>query len=235
MVEFTVREMDFCFTKISRIFTQTERRAMNAPHNPSLCVYVGNTSAVDDQALLNYCAQFNSNVPCLLDEPSEGKWLFCDFRIMEFATEEQLRTFLDVPAHKINGITLDVRFYPSMFDKAEMLNTDRKLFIGPLVNSTDINAIVQFYKFIDPRLEYAVSRKNQQTYVLMEFSNRQYARTILEQRTIPKTVEDQVFNIHPAVSPTECIDRTLPLTDGPKQICTNPIDKLPTQTTRKSM
>ena len=115
MVEFTVHEIDFCFTKISRFspHLQTERRPMSAPYNPSLCVYLGNTSAVDDQALLNYCVQFNTNVPCLLDEPSREKWLFCDFRIMEFSTDEQLKTFLDVPIHKIDGIILDVQFYPA--------------------------------------------------------------------------------------------------------------------------
>lgn len=175
--------------------------------NLSLCVYIGNTASFDDQILINYCSEFGTILSCSILNCPEEKRSFCDFRIVEFATRQQLDYFLDRSLHKIGSITLDVKFYEDLLENVEILNIDRKLFIGPICNTNNISAIVQFYKLIDPNLSSCLSRQNNQTFILLESSNRQYIRTIVQQKTIPQTFDNQIFTIHLPIHPKELITK----------------------------
>jgi hypothetical protein len=189
--------------------------------NLSLCVYVGNTSSFDDQTLINYCSQYGEIVSCSIENCPNEKRLFCDFRIIEFATKQQLDYFLNISIHKIGSIILDVKYYKNLLENFEILNIDRKLFIGPILtlNSNNINTIVQFYKLIDRNLQYCLSNQNNQIYILIEFSNRQYMRTIIQQNTIPKTLDNQIFNIHTPIHPKEFISKRILTKKNQYQIC----------------
>src|SRR5689334_7868919 len=101
--------------------------------NLSLCVYIGNTSSFDDQILINYCSQFGKIVSCSIDNCSDDKRSFCDFRIIEYSTKQQLNYFLNQSIHKIGSIILDVKLYENLLENFEILNIDRKLFIGPIL------------------------------------------------------------------------------------------------------
>ena len=166
--------------------------------NLSLCVYIGNTSSVDDQILINYCSQFGKILSCT----PNNKPSFYDFRIIEFAVKHQLDQFINQSLHKLGSIILDVKLYENLFNNIEISNFDRKIFIGPIINSNHINLVVQFYKLIDPNLTFCLS---QQGYILIEFSSRQYIRTIIQQKTIPQTFDNQIFTIHLPVHPKELI------------------------------
>jgi len=185
--------------------------------NISLCVYIGNTSSFDDQILINYCSQFGQIVSCSIDNCPDNKRLFCDFRIIEFRTKQQLEYFLHRSIHKIGSIILDIKLYKNILDNSEILNIDRKLFIGPILNSNNINTIVQFYKLIDPNLQYCLSLQ----YILIEFSSRQYVRTIIQQKTIPKTIDNQIFTIHTPIHPKELISKKISIKKNQYQICIN--------------
>jgi hypothetical protein len=188
--------------------------------NPSLCVYIGNTSSIDDQLLINYCSQYGTILSC-----SHEKRLFCDFRIIEFSNNQQLEDFLRISTHKIGSIILDVKLYQDLLDNFQLLNIDRKLFIGPILNSNNINTIVQYYKLIDPRLQHCLSKQDKQIYILIEFSNRQYIRTIIQQQTIPTTYDNQIFTIHAPVHPKELINKQIPIRNNQCQLCINGLNE----------
>jgi hypothetical protein len=179
---------------------------MSSFQNPSLCVYIGNTSSFDDQSLINYCSKYGTILSCSIGNCPREKRSFCDFRIIEFANKQQLEYFLSISTHEIGSIRFDVKLYENLLDNSQLLNIDRKLFIGPILNPNEINPLVQFYKIIDPTLQYCLSRQDKQIYILMEFNNRQYIRTIIQQKTIPKTIDNQIYNIHAAVHPKEVIN-----------------------------
>ena len=145
--------------------------------NLSLCVYIGNTITLDDDALLNYCSRFGTILPSSFEKDK-----FCDFHIIEFSNSEHLKNFLNTPIHKINKTILDVKLYKHILINNDILNIDRKFFIGPVFNKNDINIIVQFYKIIDPLLYYYLSEQDKQVYLLFEFSNRQSVTTILKNK-----------------------------------------------------
>ncbi|CAF1192050.1 unnamed protein product [Adineta steineri] len=191
--------------------------------NPSLCVYIGNTSSFDDQILIDYCSKFGTIVSCSIDNCPNEKRIFCDFHIVEFATKQQLESFFNKPIHQIDSIILDVKLYEKLIENFEILNIDRKLFIGPIIDLNDINIITEFYKQIDPILQYYISSHGTQTYVLIEFSNRQHIRTIIQQQIIPKTVDNKMFAIHTAIHPKEFINKKLFATNSQSQICINGI------------
>ena len=198
--------------------------------NSSLCVYIGNISSFDDQSLINYCSQFGTILSCTIANCPRDKRSFCDFRIIEFATKDQLEKFLHVSIHQIGSTILNVKFYEDLLDNCEILNIDRKLYIGPILNSNHINTIVQFYKIIDPTLQYCISRQDKQTYILIEFSNRQYIRTIIQQKTIPKTIDNQIFTIHTAVNPKELLTKKISTNSSRYQICVNGLTDQITET-----
>jgi len=189
--------------------------------NLSLCVYIGNTASFDDQTLTNYCSQFGQILSCSIDNCPDEKRLFCDFRIIEFATKQQLDYFLSTSIHKIGSVILDIKLYQNLLNHFQILNIDRKLFIGPILNSNNINIIVQFYKLIDPNLQYCLSQQDNQIYILIEFSNRQYIRTIIQQKTIPKTIDNQILTIHTPIHPKELIHKKILTKKSQCQICIN--------------
>jgi hypothetical protein len=197
----------------------TSNFSQSSFQNLLLCVYIGNTSSFDDQTLINYCSKFGTILSCSIDNCPDEKRPFCDFRIVEFSTKQQLEHFLSISIHKIGSIILDIKLYKNLLENFELLNIDRKLFIGPILNPTDINTITQFYKIIDRTLQYCLSRQEQQTYILIEFSNRQYIRTIIQQQTIPKTIDNQILTIHTAVHPKELINKKISKTNNQYQIC----------------
>jgi len=187
--------------------------------NVSLCVYIGNTASIDDQILINYCSQFGKIVSCTILNCPDEKRSFCDFRIIEFATKQQLNYFLDRSLHKLGSIILDVKLYENLLNNFEILNIDRKLFIGPILNPNHMNIIVQFYKLIDPNLNFCLSRQTNQAYILIECSNRQYIRTIIQQQTIPQTFDNQIFTIHLPIHPKELISQQISTKNNRNQIC----------------
>jgi hypothetical protein len=187
--------------------------------NLSLCVYIGNTASFDDHILINYCSQFGKVLSCTILNCPDEKRSFCDFRIIEFSTKQQLDYFLDQSIHKLGSIILDIKLYEHLLNNFELLNFDRKIFIGPIFNSNHINIIVQFYKLIDPNLNFYLSRHGQQGYILIECSNRQYIRTIIQQQTIPQTFDNQIFNIHLPIHPKELISNQISTRNHRNQIC----------------
>ncbi|CAF0998512.1 unnamed protein product [Adineta ricciae] len=183
-------------------------------HDPSLCVYIGNISSIDEQSLINYCAKFGTILSCSIANCPDEQRSFCDFRFVEFTTKQDFDTFLNFPQHGIDSIKLDVKTYANLLKNFELLNIDRKLFVGPIMYQKDIKTVTQFYKTIDPSLCHCLSRQTDDVYILIEFSSRQYLRTIIQQQTIPKTIDNQIFTIHPAVHPKDYIPVT-----GKLRIC----------------
>ncbi|UJR13490.1 hypothetical protein I4U23_000504 [Adineta vaga] len=195
---------NFCLILIYNHIIHNEIRVhMTSIRNTSLCIYIGNTSSIDDQVLLNYCSKFGTILSCSIAECPDDKRLFCDFRIIEFSNQQHFEQFLNFPQHGIDSIKLDIISYENLLNNFDLLNLDRKLFVGPIINQNDIKTIVQFYKIIDSLLHHCLSRQQNQVYILIEFSSRQYIRTIIQQQTIPKTIDNQIFTIHPAVHPKE--------------------------------
>jgi len=181
--------------------------------NLSLCVYIGNTTTLDDETLLNYCSRFGPNISF-----SFKKEKFCDFHIIEFSDCEHLKNFLNTTIHKIDKIILDVKLYKHIVTNNDILNIDRKFFIGPVLNKTDINIIVQFYKMIDPILHYYLSEQDNQTYLLFEFSNRQSVTTIFDKQTIPITIEHRKFFIYKPIHPKEFVNKIISMKNKQNQI-----------------
>lgn len=177
-------------------------------HDLSLCVYIGNISSIDEQTLINYCAKFGTILSCSIANCPDEQRSFCDFRFVEFTSKDEFDAFLNFPQHGIDSIKLDVKTYENLLKNFELLNSNRKLFVGPIVNQKDIKTVTQFYKIIDPSLCHCLSRQTDQVYILIEFSTPQYLRTIIQQQTIPKTIDNQIFTIHPAVHPKDHIQVT---------------------------
>jgi hypothetical protein len=182
--------------------------------NLSLCVYIGNTSSIDDQILFNYCSRFGR----IISSSSFLKERFCDFHIIEFENDEQLKTFLEETIHQIDRLKLDVKLYKHILINNDILNLDRKFFIGPIINSKDINTIVEFYKILDPTLHYALTKQDKQSYLLVEFNNRQSVTTIFEKQTIPVTVEHRKFFIHKPLHPKQFRNKIISMNNKQNQI-----------------
>lgn len=187
--------------------------------NVSLCIYIGNISSFDDKILIDYCSQYGEIISCSISDCPNEKRLFCDFRIIEFGTKRQLDYFLQTSIHKIGPIILDIKLYKNLLDNFEILNIDRKLFIGPILNSNNISTVVQFYKLVDRNLQYYLSEQDKQIYILIEFSTRQFTRTIIQQKTIPKTMDNQIFTIHAPIHPKELINKQISTKKVQHQIC----------------
>ena len=94
---------------------------MTSIFNLSFCIYIGNTTPIDDQTLLNYCSRFGT-----VRSSPFGREQFCDFHLIEFANYEQSQRFLNQNNHEINRIVLDVRFYKHILTHHDILNIDRK-------------------------------------------------------------------------------------------------------------
>ncbi|CAF1272781.1 unnamed protein product [Rotaria sp. Silwood1] len=186
--------------------------------NLSLCVYIGNTCSFDDDILINYCSQYGRIISCTIDKCPNEKRIFCDFRIIEFSNKEELEKFLHISLHKIDLIELDIKLYKNLLDNIDILNIDRKIFIGPIFNLNDINIIIEFYKLIDQKIKSYISKQNKQIYILIEFSNREFIRTIIKQKTIPKIIDNQILNIHTAINPKEYLKNNISLENNHHQI-----------------
>ncbi|CAF0779298.1 unnamed protein product [Rotaria sp. Silwood1] len=181
--------------------------------NLSLCVYIGNTSALDDRTLLAYCSRFGTIV-----SSSFEKEKFCDFHIIEYAKYEQLERFLNEKIHEINTILLDVKLYKTILTNNAILNIDRKFFIGPILNSNDIHIIIEFYKKIDAALRHCLSQQDKQVYLLFELNNRQSVTTIFEKQTIPITTEHRNFSIYRPLHPKEFVNKIISTKNKENQI-----------------
>ena len=176
----------------------------NLIQNPSLCVYIGNISSISDQNLISYVSKYGQILSYLNE-----KRAFCDFRIIEFSTEQELDSFLQLSNHQIDSLTLDIRLYKDLLTNFDLLNLNRRCFLGPIINPHNINTIIQFYKLIDPNLNYFLTQQNQLTYLLIEFFKPQYIQTIIQQNTLPKTLDNQIYTIHLPIHPKELIEKTL--------------------------
>ncbi|CAF0815671.1 unnamed protein product [Rotaria sordida] len=181
--------------------------------NLSLCIYIGNTTSLDDKTLLTYCSRFGTIV-----SSSFEKEKFCDFHIIEFANHEQVEKFLDENIHDVDGILLDVKLYKTIYTNNAILNIDRKFFIGPILNSNDINTIIEFYKKIDSSLRYYLSKQDKQAYLLFELNNRQSITTIFEKQTIPITIEQRNFFIYKPIHPKQFVNKIISMKNKQNQI-----------------
>jgi hypothetical protein len=181
--------------------------------NLSLCVYIGNTALLDDQTILTYCSRFGTIISSLFN-----KLKFSDFHIIEFANREQLESFININIHEIDRTVLDVKLYKHLLTNNDILNIDRKFFIGPILNSNDITTIAQFYKALDPALHYYLSEQNTQAYLLFECNNRQSVTRIFEKQTIPITVDHRKFFIHKPVHPKQFVNKIISMKNKQNQI-----------------
>ncbi|CAF2468184.1 unnamed protein product [Rotaria sp. Silwood2] len=181
--------------------------------NLSLCVYIGNTSSLDDKTLLTYCSRFGTIVSSLLEKEK-----FCDFHLIEYANYGQLDRFRNEKIHDIDNTLLDVKLYKTILTNNPILSIDRKFFIGPILNSNDIHTIVEFYKKIDSALHYCVSKQEKQAYLLFELNNRQSVTTIFEKQTIPITVEHRNFSIYKPVHPKQFVNKIVSMKNKQNQI-----------------
>lgn len=173
----------------------------------SLRVYLGNCSSVDDQTLIKYCSSFGRVRSCSVGQCPTEKRAFCDFRLLEFVDQLSVERFLGVGPHRIGHVLLDVHSFDRLVHNFDLLNIDRKLFLGPIGKSTDVQTIVDFYRTIDPHLQHCLTRSSsEETFVLLELTNRQLTRTILERRPLP----DRIVDIHPAVHPKDFLTKRTP-------------------------
>jgi hypothetical protein len=188
--------------------------SISSYNNLSLCVYIGNTTSIDDKTLFNYCSHFGT----IISSSSFTKEKFCDFHIIEFINDKQLENFLRITIHEINRIILDVKLYKHILIHNDLLNIDRKFYIGPILNSKDENMIVQFYKILDPTLKYCVSKQDKEVYLLFEFNNRQSITRIFEKQTIPITVEQRKFSVYKPLHPKEFVKKIISMKNKQNQI-----------------
>jgi len=181
--------------------------------NLSFCVYIGNTILIDDETLLNYCSRFG-----IISYSSFEKENFCDFHIIEYSNNEQLENFLNIKIHKIDRTILDVKLYKHILIYNDVLNIDRKFFIGPLLNFNDENLIVEFYKTIEPSLQYDLTKQNNQLYLLFQFNNRQTITTIFEKQTIPIINEHRKLSLYKPIHPKQFVNKISTMKNKQNQI-----------------
>lgn len=182
-------------------------------NNLSLCVYIGNTSGLDEASLFGYCAHFGA----VISSPVEKK-KFCDFHIIEFANDNQLEKFLSENIHEVNRILLEVKLYKNILTNNDILNIDRKFFIGPIISPNDVHMIAEFYRKTDPTLRYCVLKQDKQLYVMFELNNRQYVTKIFEKQLIPITHESQYLSIHKPVHPKQYINELISMKNKHNQV-----------------
>ena len=182
--------------------------------NLSFCIYIGNTSSIDEETLCNYCSRFGTirTLPSFVNEK------FCDFHIIEFATGEQTQRFLNLPNHQINRKQLEVRSYKHILAYPDTLNIDQKFYIGPIHRSRDENSIVQYYKNIDPILQYCSFKQNEQVYLLFELSNRHLVATIFERQRKPLLHERQGLTLYKPIHPKQFRTRIISMKNKDNQI-----------------
>lgn len=191
-------------------FTRIDVFMISPIDNISNCVYIGNTASIDEQILFNYCSQYGPILSCGIGSCPWEKRFYCDFRIVQYMNEEHMKNFLLKSPHRIANTNLDVKSYKDLMNNVvDLLNIDRKLFVGPIGPNNSINNIIEFYRKIDVHLQCLISKQFQQTYLLFEFSTRQYIRNILEQKIIPKCFDHQSLIIHPAMNPIELIKKKI--------------------------
>lgn len=182
--------------------------------NLSFCIYIGNTSSITDEILKNYCSQFGT----IRTSSSTTNEKFCDFHLIEFSNGEQTQRFLCSNNHQINRIQLDVRSYKHLLIYQDYLDIDRKFYIGPIQRSRDENAIVQFYKSIDSKLQYYSVKQDEEIYLLFQLSNRQLLATIFERQRIPIVHERNRLNIYKPTHPKQFRNRILSMKNKDNQI-----------------
>lgn len=182
--------------------------------NLSFCIYIGNTSSINDETLVNYCLQFGTiRTPSLLSREN-----FCDFHIIEFSNADQTQRFLNQTNHQINRIRLDVRSYKYILSHYDVLNIDRKFYIGPIHRAKDQHSIVQFYRSIDPTLHYLSLKQDEQVYVLFELNNRQLVTMIFERQRIPNGHEYRSLNLCKPTHPKQFRHRIISMKNRSNQI-----------------
>jgi RNA recognition motif-containing protein len=181
--------------------------------NLSSCIYIGNTTLIDDEILFNYCSRFGTIRSILFEKEK-----FCDFHLIEFINYEQLQKFLNQNNHEIDGIQLDIKSYKHLLIHHDILNIDRKFFIGPILNSKDEHTIVNFYKAIDPTLQHCLSKQDNQTYLLIEFNNRQSITRIFEKQTMPIQNEYRKFVLYKPIHPKEFVNKLISMKNKQNQI-----------------
>ncbi|CAF3933479.1 unnamed protein product [Adineta steineri] len=181
--------------------------------NLSLCVYIGNTTTIENDTLFDYCSQFGTVVT-----HSFNKEKFCDFHIIEFADLKSLESFLKTNDHKINAIKLDIKFYKNILTNNDALNIERKFFVGPILHKNDITQIMLFYKKQDSTVYYQLSKQNEQEYLLLQFANRQTVSMILEQQKIPILNEHRKCHIYKPTHPKQFVNKIISMKNKHNQI-----------------
>ena len=182
--------------------------------NLSFCIYIGNTSSINEENLFNYCLQFG-----IIRTPSSfSREKFCDFHLIEFSNAEQTQRFLSQNNHQINRIRLDVRSYKYILNHQDVLNIDRKFYIGPIHRAKDEHSIVQFYRTIDPTLQYSSLRQDQQVYLLFELNNRQLVTMIFERQRVPNGHEYRSLALYKPTHPKQFRHRIISMKNRSNQI-----------------
>ncbi|CAF1078726.1 unnamed protein product [Adineta ricciae] len=181
--------------------------------NLSLCVYIGNSTSINESILLSYCSQFGSIVTYWF--PKEK---FCDFHLIEFADYEQLTNFLRIPNHKLDRYTLEVKLYKHILMNHDELNLDRKFYIGPIRTQNDIHRIIEFYQKIDPTMQYFLSKQNEEDYLLLEFATRQSISRIFDRNLIPNLNEHRKLCLSKPFHPKQLVNKIISMNDKTNQI-----------------
>ena len=127
----------------------------------SLCVYIRNTSTIDDEILVKYCSRYGRI----------RLYQIQDSRLVEFENIDEMNLFLQVSSHRIDSVVLEVKLYK---DLPESLNFDRKIYIGPIDDRDQLNSIIDSYKSIDQNL---ISKVIENKYLLIEFTNDEFRKT----------------------------------------------------------
>lgn len=193
--------------------------------NLTQCIYIGNTTSIDETVLLNYCAQFGAIASSLFIKDK-----FLDFNIIEYKTTEQFERFINCHHHRINDVQLDVRLYKQLLTNNETLHIDRKFFLGPILNSKDEKAVIQFYKEIDSTMQYYALKQEQIHYLLLEFNNRQTITRIFDKESKPQSPNDyHVYSIFKPLHPKQFVYRIISMENKQNQILIHGLTKSITQ------
>ena len=182
--------------------------------NLSLCVYIGNTTSINESILLSYCSQFGSIVT-----HGFAKEKFCDFHLIEFADYEQLTNFLRIPNHKLERYTLEVKLYKNVLMNHDELNLNRKFYIGPIRTQNDIHRVIEFYQKIDPRVQYSLLKQNnEEDYLLFEFATRQSISRIFDRNLIPNLNEHRKLCLSKPFHPKQLVNKIISMNNKTNQI-----------------
>ena len=113
----------------------------------STTIYLGNTRAVSNEIVLNYCSKFGFVVECSRRLFAPDQKDLVDFTFVRFLTESSTEKFLSINEHRRDDETvLDVRPFNEIVHTAVPLQVDRKILLRHVPNGISNGELKKYFK-----------------------------------------------------------------------------------------